>query len=447
MASGSSSQGRHGKETTEELLARLNLQEEEDDDFVWEEELPDLGAPAKWLAIARVHTTRTFSPNALYGDMRAAWNPAKTVVWRKVKDNLFTAQFGCLGDWNKAMLEGPWLFRDQAVILVEYDGFKNPDSIKLDKLAVWAQIHRLPDNFLIEPAVRGMASRIGEVEEVQLKLPAGFFGEFVRVRVKIDINAKIKRFVTGKKGDERVRYQVKYEKLPVFCFNCGECGHWHEECGDGVHDETKFEWGDFVLADNIRFRQPGRGGFGNQRGRGGPRNAGGRGRGREQYNPNQSWRFNAYQNEPRREAGRQDEGEDNAMTTEVSGPSEPKGMIEEPTAATLGVVVASNKRQSSDKNHPETVQSSDDGEGDVVPVSSTALVISGKPDGVPPMPPIYVSPRKEVKRRKKDVGNKGALFKELSDAGTPSMVTDGVERGKDQYDGSAGSSKECRRTQ
>ena len=43
MASGSSSQGRHGKETTEELLARLNLQEEEDDDFVWEEELPDLG--------------------------------------------------------------------------------------------------------------------------------------------------------------------------------------------------------------------------------------------------------------------------------------------------------------------------------------------------------------------------------------------------------------------
>nr|XP_020155801.1 uncharacterized protein LOC109741133 [Aegilops tauschii subsp. strangulata] len=224
MAAETSTQGRQGKETTEELLARLNLQEEEDDAFVWEEELPDLREPAKWLAIARVHTTRTFSPNALYGDMRAAWNPAKTIVWRKIKENLFTAQFGCLGDWNKAMAEGPWLFRDQAVIMVEYDGFKNPDSIKLDKLAVWAQIHRLPDNFLIEPAVRGMALRIGEVEEVQLKLPAGFFGEFVRVRVKIDINAKIRRFVTGKKGDEMVRYQVKYEKLPIFCYNCGKLG-------------------------------------------------------------------------------------------------------------------------------------------------------------------------------------------------------------------------------
>ena len=40
---------------------------------------------------------------------------------------------------------------------------------------------------MIEPAVRGMTSRIGEVEEVQLKLTAGFFAEFVRVRVKIDI--------------------------------------------------------------------------------------------------------------------------------------------------------------------------------------------------------------------------------------------------------------------
>lgn len=91
MAASSSSQGQRGKETAEELLARLNLQEEEDDDFVWEEELPDLGEPAKWLAIARVHTPKSFSPNALYGDMRAAWNPARPVVWRKIKSNLFTA--------------------------------------------------------------------------------------------------------------------------------------------------------------------------------------------------------------------------------------------------------------------------------------------------------------------------------------------------------------------
>ena len=49
---------------------------------------------------------------------------------------------------------------------------------------------------MIEPAVKGLASRIGEVVETQLKLLAGFFGEFMRVRIKIDVKAKIKRFVT-----------------------------------------------------------------------------------------------------------------------------------------------------------------------------------------------------------------------------------------------------------
>ncbi|KAE8777172.1 putative disease resistance protein RGA3 [Hordeum vulgare] len=217
------------------------------------------------------------------------------MVWRKINDNLFTTQFSCLADWNKAMFEGPWLFRGQALIMKEYDGFKKPESIQLDRIAAWAQIHRLPNNFLIDQAVCGMASRIGEVEEIQLRLSAGSFGEFIRVKVNIDINAKIKRFVTGKKGDERVRYQVKYEMLPTFCFNCGEFGHWYEECGDGKHDESAFGWGEFVLADAFRAGHVGRGVAGPHRGRGSRgRAGGGRGRGRDTYNPNQSWRFNAH---------------------------------------------------------------------------------------------------------------------------------------------------------
>ncbi|KAI5006835.1 hypothetical protein ZWY2020_040798 [Hordeum vulgare] len=290
------------RESVDDLPARMNLQEEEDDDFVWEEELPDLTVAAKWLAIARVHTPKIFSTSALYGDMRAAWNPARHVVWRKINGNLFTTHSSCLADWNKAMLEGPWLFRGQTLIMKEYDG-------------VWAQIHRLPDNFLIDQTVCGMATHIGEVEEIQLRLPTGFFGEFVRVEVSIDINAKIKRFVTGKKGDERVRYQARYEKLPTFCFNCGEFGHWYEECGGGEHDESGFGWGKFVLADAFRAGHAGRGVAGPLRGRGSRGRAGGgrgRGKGKDAYNPNQSWCFNAQNQNLVNVGGRKetDRGED-----------------------------------------------------------------------------------------------------------------------------------------
>ena len=119
-----SSKGRNGKgeEEVEDLLNRLDLHEDDGDDFVWEEakDLPEV--KAKWLAMARVHTIKGFSPSALYADMRSAWNPAQQVRWRLIEENLFTVQFACLGDWNKAMHGGPWLFRNQAVILVSMMG-------------------------------------------------------------------------------------------------------------------------------------------------------------------------------------------------------------------------------------------------------------------------------------------------------------------------------------
>ncbi|KAM0834699.1 hypothetical protein ACQ4PT_063428 [Festuca glaucescens] len=217
----------------EELLGRLNLDEEEDAGFVWEEEVKDHEAKVKWLAIAKVHTERGFSPSALYADMRSAWNPAKEVAWRKIEDNLFTIQFACLGDWNKAMLQGPWVFRNQAVMIEEYDGFANPRSIVFDKITVWAQVLKLPDMLLKESVIRGMCRNMGEIKEVQIKLPAGYVGEFVRIHVRLDVKRKLTRFVSMTKD--------KHKKLPTFCHNCGHLGHWHEECGDGVHDESKFE--------------------------------------------------------------------------------------------------------------------------------------------------------------------------------------------------------------
>jgi hypothetical protein len=147
--------------SVEDLLGRLNLEEEEDAGFVWEDEVKEPDVKAKWLAIAKVHTNRGFSPSALFADMRSAWNPAQDVTWRKIEDNLFTIQFACLGDWNKATKQGPWVFRSQAVMIEEYDGFSNPRSVVLDKIMVWAQVLKLPDMLLKDAVIRGMCRNMG----------------------------------------------------------------------------------------------------------------------------------------------------------------------------------------------------------------------------------------------------------------------------------------------
>lgn len=181
--------------------------------------------------------------------MRAAWNPAQEVVWRRINPNLFSVQFNCLADWNKAIHQGHWDFRGMALIIAEYDGFKKPETVKLDKIETWCQIHKLPDMVLErEQFVKNMAKRIGEVHEVQIVLPNGFIGEFVRVRVKLDVTKKLTRFVGFTKSGETEYYQVKFERLPDFCYMCGLLEHWYEECGSGEHANKDMEWGPFILA-------------------------------------------------------------------------------------------------------------------------------------------------------------------------------------------------------
>ena len=262
-----------------DLLKRLDLEDEGEADYVWEEEAEAPDIQSKWLAIAKVHTNKGFSPSALYAEMRSAWNPAKQVRWRRIEDNLFTIQLDCLADWNMALLGGPWLFRNQAVMIEEYDGFTNPTTIILSKIVVWARVLKLPDNYLKEGVIKGMCRNMGEISEVQVALPAGYIGAFVRFRVKLDVHKKLIRFVSITRAGKKEWYQIHYEKLPIFCWECGLMGHWYQECGTGEHDASKFGWGDFILATEARGRSAGRGtGPGPGRGRG--RNPAGRGFGR-----------------------------------------------------------------------------------------------------------------------------------------------------------------------
>jgi hypothetical protein len=129
-------------------------------------------------------------------------------------------------------------------------------------------------------------------------------GNFVRVRVRLDVRKVLARFVTISREGQREFYQVQYEKIPRFCGACGYFGHSHLECGSGEHDEEKLKWGDFLKADWETWF--GRGlGFGRGGGRGSGRagragDGAGSGRGRDPGGRGRAmltpWRHNALHN-------------------------------------------------------------------------------------------------------------------------------------------------------
>jgi hypothetical protein len=83
-----------------------------------------------------------------------------------------------------------------------------------------------------ETILKQLASRVGEVERVEMKVASFGSGEFHKARVKLAAEKPMRRIVTfSQEGSESMRLLVKYEKIPKFCNSCGKMRHEHEECG------------------------------------------------------------------------------------------------------------------------------------------------------------------------------------------------------------------------
>lgn len=231
------------------LLQHLEIREDEEQGIVLEENLEELKAEAKWTALAKVNSPKTFSHSAFIANMKYAWSLAKEVKFKAIEENLFQLQFSCLGDWRKVMDEGPWIFRGYAVLLEEYDGITKPSKIKFKKMIAWARIYDLPTGFRTTNIGRQLGNKIGEFLKVDLDDETNGWRDFLRIKVKLDVDKPLTRIVYISLGArKREAFRIKYKKLPKFCAVCGIMGHSDTECGDGVHDKVTFQYGDWLIA-------------------------------------------------------------------------------------------------------------------------------------------------------------------------------------------------------
>jgi hypothetical protein len=270
----------------EHRFDNLNLCGEEESDLDFSDEIEELIGDVRWLAIFRVHTLKPFSHAALFKQMRNAWAPAQTVTFKAKGENLFLAQFHCLGDWNRVMEGGPWLFRGAALVLAEYDGFTNVEEYKLDKIPVWARMQGIPEGLMKKKELaEKVARKVGD-PPIKVIVNEGVpnSSKYLRARVHVDVNKPLVRIVPITLKERKV-YPVLYEKLPEFCYFCGLIGHSVTECGDGVHEEDKCQWGEWIKVIFEPNNPPG-GGRGSA-GRSGPFGRG-RGGGRGSGEPHES---------------------------------------------------------------------------------------------------------------------------------------------------------------
>jgi hypothetical protein len=185
--------------------------------------------------------------------MRSAWNLARDFTFRPIGKNLFVIQVFCLGDRKKIMEGGPWIFRGCGLMIEEFDGSTTTPTVLPHKVPPWVQIHKVPHR--TEAISKQWARRIREEVTVEMKAIPTQKGDFHRVRVNLEANAPLVRFVMLKpEGKESFMIQIKFEKIPRHCTYYGMMGHVYLECGTGEYTEDELQYGEWMLVDESTWR-------------------------------------------------------------------------------------------------------------------------------------------------------------------------------------------------
>ncbi|EEE51985.1 hypothetical protein OsJ_33665 [Oryza sativa Japonica Group] len=213
--------------------------DEEDDDaveVVLEED--EIAKAGQWTILAHFYSLRAPNTSALFEDMRRAWRLRADMSFKSLRDNLFIITFSAEGDYNFMLQGGPWIHRGDALLVAEFDGLTCPSKILLNSVPIWVRIYDLPLVLMIQARGKLYGSKLSNVREVDVVTDGLNKYDFFRIRVDLPVNHPLKAKIAIKvavQGKEVTRsFDLRYERVPHFCFICGFLGHSDKECDKKV---------------------------------------------------------------------------------------------------------------------------------------------------------------------------------------------------------------------
>ncbi|XP_074303532.1 uncharacterized protein LOC141637988 [Silene latifolia] len=201
--------------------------------------------------IGKIWTTKTVNAKAVIDTMTKLWNSPKPIIGNivDVKEKIFVFKFPDLREKEKVLAGQPWHFDKSVWCFNEPNEDGKMTDVPLHRLPIWARIYDLPIS--------------GRSNDSNIQRLSGQLGTFVakgedeedgvdraiRIRVLHDVHNPVKSSVAIKmRGGDVVRFDVKYEKLPNFCYGCGLIVHGERDCDEGPYEEHELRFGDWLRA-------------------------------------------------------------------------------------------------------------------------------------------------------------------------------------------------------
>ncbi|XP_010236280.1 uncharacterized protein LOC100842450 [Brachypodium distachyon] len=200
-----------------------------------EPEEEDPAAESQWKMLGRYYAQRIPNADQLFERMNVVWQLRTGMTYVPLKDNFFIITFYSKGDFNFVSRGGPWIFKGYPLLVAPFIGAARPSETILNSVPVWTRIYDVQWNKQTQAMGRALGGTLGKGLEVDIDEARQGLNEYLRVRVELPLNRRLQTKITTRvKGkDDLETYELKYERVPYFCFKCGFIGHEKEGVREG----------------------------------------------------------------------------------------------------------------------------------------------------------------------------------------------------------------------
>ncbi|CAI9778772.1 unnamed protein product [Fraxinus pennsylvanica] len=203
---------------------KLTVEEKQEVDVGEEDTLLSLEKSKQCIAFS-VISDREVNRGALKNTMMKVWQVEGKAAIKEVGWNKFLIELKRADDKRRIMNGRPWSFDKQLICVQDCEEAISIKDILFNKEAFWVQCHDLPFAGMNQKTGHEIGARLGKVLSVNTDSSGVCMGEFLRVKVLINISKPISRGRFLNIGGIKHWIPFKYERLPKFCYHCGLIKH------------------------------------------------------------------------------------------------------------------------------------------------------------------------------------------------------------------------------
>ncbi|KAK9009204.1 hypothetical protein V6N11_035749 [Hibiscus sabdariffa] len=184
------------------------------------------GDSALWL-VGSVISNKTVNGDSVCHIFRSVWKSKHVSEILELQPNFFLIK--PVGEESKAMIlkRRPWVVHDDLFSIEPYIPSWRAVDFNFNNMVIWVLVFQLPLRAMNGTMGLQLGGCIGKAVGVDHRVEGGNLGEFLRIRVSINITKPLRRCVLLGNGQGRKPSPcpLKYERLPRFCYYCGLLGH------------------------------------------------------------------------------------------------------------------------------------------------------------------------------------------------------------------------------